>query len=88
MLFAKNLAKGLWPEAVSYANYIRNRSPTRALGKETTPYQEFFQKKPDVSRLEEFGTRCWVMVPDQRHAKLDPKVEEHIFTSVAETAKA
>ena len=28
------------------------------------------------------------MVPDQQHAKLDPKVEEHIFTSVAETAKA
>ena len=58
MLFTKNLAKGLWPEAMSYANYIHNRSPTRALGNETTPYQEFFQKKPDVSRLEEFGRRC------------------------------
>ena len=28
MLFAKNLVKVLWTEAVSYANYIQNRSPT------------------------------------------------------------
>ena len=32
--------------------------------------------------------RCWVMVMDQRCAKLDPKAEEHIFTGVAQTAKA
>jgi transposase InsO family protein len=65
MIFAKNLLKVLWPEAVAYANYIKNRSPTRALGQEITPYQAFFGRKPDVSRLEEFGSKCWVMVPDQ-----------------------
>ena len=32
--------------------------------------------------------RCWVMGPDQQCTKLDPKAEEHIFTGVAETAKA
>ena len=41
-----------------------------------------------MSRLEEFGMRCWVMGPDQQCTKLDPKAEEHIFTGVAETAKA
>jgi transposase InsO family protein len=64
MIFVKNLPKILWPEAVTYANYIKNRTPTQALGQETTPYQAFFWRKPDVSRLEEFGSRCWVMVPD------------------------
>ena len=41
-----------------------------------------------MSRLEEFGTRCWVIIPDQRHSKLDPKVEEHIFVGVTKHAKA
>ena len=88
MLFAKDLPKTLWPEAVAYSNYIKNRSLTRALGSEIMPYQVFFKKKPDVSRLEEFGTKCWVMVPDQRCSKLDPKAEMHIFVRVAEHAKA
>lgn len=88
MLFAKNLPKILWPEAVSYACYIKNRSPTRALGSNTTPFQAFFGRKADISRLEEFGTTCWVMVPDQRRAKLDPKAEAHLFVGVAENAKA
>ena len=88
MIYAKNLPKFIWPEAVAYACYIKNRSPTRALGAKTTPYQEFSGKKPDVSRLEEFGTRCWVMIPDQRRAKLDPKAEEHYFVGVAEHSKA
>ena len=57
------------------------------LGSEITPYEVFF-KKPDVSRLEEFGTKCWVMVPDQRRSKLDPKAEMHIFVGVAKHAKA
>ena len=88
MIFAKNLPKNLWPEAVAYTNYIQNQIPTQALGTNIMPYQSFFGKKPDVSRLEEFGTRCWVMIPDQHRLKLDPKVEEHIFVGVAEHTKA
>ena len=88
MIFAKNLLKNLWPEAVAYANYIRNWMPTWAHSTNIMPYQSFFGKKPDVSRLEEFGTRCWVMIPDQCCLKLDPKVEEHIFVRVAKHAKA
>ena len=38
--------------------------------------------------LEEFGTKCWVMVPDQLRRKLDPKAKDHIFVGVAEYAKA
>ena len=88
MIFAKNLPKTLWPEAVAYANYIKNRCLTHALGMDMTPYQALLGRKPDVARLEEFGTACWVMVPDQRQAKLDPKAEEHLFVGVAEHAKA
>ena len=87
-MFAKNAPKMLWPKAVAYACYIKNRSPTRALGMGSTPFQAFFGKKPDIAWLEEFGTNCWVMVPEQRRAKLDPKAEEHTFVGIAEHAKA
>ena len=87
-MFAKNLPKLLWPEAVAYTNYIKNQSPTKALGTGIMPYETFFGKKPDVSQLEEFGTKCWVTVPDQLRRKLDPKAEEHIFIGIAKHTKA
>jgi len=87
MIFSKNISKTLWPEAIVYACYIKNRSPTHALGSNITPYEAFFNRKPDVSRLQEFGTKCWIMVPDQWCTKLDPKAEQHLFTGIAENTK-
>ena len=52
------------------------------------PFQALFAKKSDIVCLEEFGTNCWVMVLDQCHPKLDPKVEEHISVGIAEYTKA
>jgi Reverse transcriptase (RNA-dependent DNA polymerase) len=88
MIFAKQVPKILWPEAVAYACYIKNRTPTRALGADTTPFQAFFGKKPNIGHLEEFGKKCWIQVPDQRRTKLEPKSKQYIFTGVAANAKA
>ena len=88
MLFAKQLPKIFWAEAVAYVCYIKNRALTKALGYGTTPYQALFGQKPNISRLQEFGQKCWVHIPDQHRTKLDPKAEEHIFTGVAKNAKA
>src|SRR5882724_9449159 len=68
MIFSKNISKNLWPEAIAYACYIKNRSPTHALGGNTTPHEAFFNKRTNISRLQEFGTKCWIMVPDQHSA--------------------
>jgi len=87
MIFSKNISKTLWLEAIAYACYIKNRSPTCALRGNTMPHEAFFNRKPDVSRLQEFGTKCWIMVPDQWHIKLDPKAEQHLFTGIAENTK-
>ena len=88
MIFSKNISKHLWPEAIAYACYIKNRSPTHALGSNTTPYEAFHKRKPNIFQLQEFGSQCWTMVPEQRHTKLNPKAEQHIFTRIAENAKA
>jgi hypothetical protein len=58
MIYSKGLLKLLGPEAVKYVCYIKNRSPTWALGVEIIPHQTFFSKKPDISCLEEFRTKC------------------------------
>ena len=58
------------------------------LGSDITLFQTLFAMKPDIAHLEEFGTNCWVMVPEQCRAKLDPKAEEHLFVGVAEYVKA
>jgi transposase InsO family protein len=88
MMFTKNLPKILWPEAMAYTCYIKNRSPTGALGMGSTSYQALFGRKPNIALLKELRTNCWVMVPDQRCTKLDPKAEEHMFVGIAEHAKA
>ena len=50
MIFSKNLPKTLWLEAITYACYIKNRSPMRALGSDITLFQALFAKKPDIVR--------------------------------------
>jgi transposase InsO family protein len=47
MIFAKRLPKILWAKAVAYACYIKNRSPTKVLGTEMTPYQAFFWEEAE-----------------------------------------
>ena len=52
----------LWPEAVVYAAYIRNRSPSRVLN-DRSPYEIRFGKKPDLSQLKEFGAKVYYHIP-------------------------
>ena len=49
MIFSKNISKYLWLEAITYACYIKNRSPTCALGSNTMPYKVFHKRKPNIS---------------------------------------
>ena len=88
MMFAKNLTKFLWPEVVAYTKYTKNWSPMWMLGIKIMLYEVLVGKKPDVSWLEKFGKKYWVMVSDQLWRKLDPKAKEYIFIGVAEYTKA
>ena len=55
---------------------------------DTTPFEVFFGRKPNIGRFQEFGKKCWVQVLDQHRTKLDLKLEQHIFTGIAPNAKA
>ncbi|KAJ3473639.1 hypothetical protein NLI96_g12899 [Meripilus lineatus] len=72
MLLAKKLPKFLWEDAVAYANFLRNRSPTRSLER-STPFEAFWGKRPDLQNIQEFGIDCWVLIPDSKRSKLEAK---------------
>lgn len=87
MLIEYDTAKSLWPEAFRYANYLKNHSPTKALGNRT-PYEAFFGRKPDVSGLREFGTKCWVLQQDGKNHKLQPRGRPMLFVGLGKNSTA
>jgi hypothetical protein len=87
MLKEAGMTNGFWPEAHQYSNYARNRSPTKALTK-TTPYEVFYKKKPDVSTLRIFGSRCHVRIPKDKRKKLDAHSIDGVFCGFADQHKA
>ncbi len=88
MLEEHHLLKFLWPEAVAYAMYLKNQSPTRAIKDDLTPEEVFWGTKPDISTLQEFGVKCWVLQQDNKRSKLDLKSREFIFTGLTDESRA
>ena len=54
MIQSKGLSLKYWVEAINCANYIVNRTPTKALTN-ITPKESWTKIKPDVSHLRVFG---------------------------------
>ena len=86
MLYHAKLPLTFWAEAVNTAVYVRNRSPTVSL-KSKTPFEHWFQKKPDVSHMRVFGSLCFVHIPDSERQKLDAKSYKGIFVGYPEQTK-
>lgn len=81
------MSNGFWPEAHQYSNHVWNQSPTSALTR-TTPYEVFYNTKPDVSTLRIFGSRCHVRIPKQNCKKLDDHSLDGILCGFAHRSKA
>ena len=77
MLSEANLPESLWGEAITTANYLRNRSPTA--NKDRTPWELFFGKKPDLSNLRPFGCEAFVHIPKKKRSKLGDTAEKGIM---------
>ena len=87
MLKDLKLADGFWPEAHEYSNYVCNWTPTAAL-KWQTLYKAFHRKKPNVSALRVFRSRCHVHVPKEKWGKLDAHSLDRIFCGFTPKSKA
>lgn len=64
MLNQSNLPRKLWAEAVNTAVYVLNRVPSTK-NPDTTPYELWFKKKPNVENLRVFGQ--YAVVNNQKH---------------------
>ena len=89
MLTAQSMPEFLWEQAVAHAAYIRNRAYTRTLEGETTPYEAWFRKKPEVAHLREFGIPVWVLLQGQKVLrKMLPKSKRRAFVRFEDSPKA
>lgn len=86
-LLDAELPRDMWGEALSTANYLRNRSLT-ANTPAGTPWQSFFGEPPDVSHLRVFGCTAYVHRPKQQRRKLDDKARKGVFVGYAPASKA
>ncbi|QRW23942.1 integrase core domain protein [Rhizoctonia solani] len=62
MLLESAAPKFLWNEALAYACYLKNQVPTQVHGTFwKTPFEAFWGRKPNVSVLRPWGTKCYVL---------------------------
>ena len=78
LLLQGNLDDKFWPVALQHAVYVRNRSPTQALGGRT-PLRELTGKSAPLDKLRKFGCKVYVKVDDSSRRALDPKSRVGIY---------
>src|SRR5882672_2655386 len=68
MLHSAGLSYGFWAEAVKTAVHVRNRSPSRVIGRKT-PHELLTGQAPDISYMHIFGCKAYANVPKtkQKH---------------------
>jgi transposase InsO family protein len=66
MLLDARLPQSFWAEALSTANYLRNRSPTSAMDG-MTPHQAWYGRKPGAEHLRVFGCAACIRCPTQKN---------------------
>jgi IS30 family transposase len=69
MIQSKGLSLKYWVEAINYANYIVNHTPTKAL-KNITPKEAWTKIKLDVSHFHVFGSIAWAHIPHEKRKEL------------------
>lgn len=86
MLSEAGLEDCFWAEAICYAAYLINRSPSSNI--DTTPEEMWTGKVPDLSQIRIFGTRCMTKIPSQKQRKLGVKATEGVFVGINTQTKA
>ena len=87
VLIESQLPLSLWAEAIKYAIYMKNHSPTATI-KGKTPYEAFWGNKPDISNLCVFGSQCYIHNDSPAQQKLNVHAFPTIFISYSTPSKA
>lgn len=77
-MIESGLPPSFWAEAVSTANYIRNRCPTKTLNGRT-PFELWHGKAPNISHFKEFGSKVIILNRHPGRGKIDDRGKNGIF---------
>ena len=66
------LPPSFWAEAANTAAFMKKNLCVSSVVNETTPYELWFGKKPDVKPLRAFGCLCFVQIPKINRSKMQP----------------
>jgi len=73
-----------WSEAIKAAAFLKNRTLTNTIVRET-PYEIVFKRKPSANELRLYGSRVYVRIPEgKRRSKWDKKAEFGILLGYTE----
>ncbi len=86
MLTDSKLPRKFWAETLSTCVYLRNRSPTKSVGR-MTPYEAWNETKPNVSALRVFGCSAYAHVPKVQRRKLDLKSRKCVMLGYGSNQK-
>ena len=82
------LSECYWAEAVATAANLRNRLLTRSM-KNKTPYEKWFDRKPDLSQVRVFGCMHYAYILEvNKRRKLSNKAEKLCFIAYSLQAKS
>lgn len=87
LLFHAKLPGPMWGEAVLTTTYLLNRTSTKAISPSRTPYELWYNKKPDLNHLKVFGCTAYVHIPAANRNKLQPNLENVLLWAIHRTRK-
>ena len=87
MIAAVGAPMNLWGEATLTAAYLWEVTPSRTLPPGVTPFEMSHGRKPDLSHLRVWGSRCFAQVPIELQTKLGPRSRECLFMGYPDGVK-
>jgi hypothetical protein len=87
MLIDANLRDFFWLLAVLTATHIKQRVPHASLPPNKTPFELWFNHRPNLSYLRPFGTPCTACIITNHASKFQPRGGSGRFFSYAKDAK-
>ncbi|KAH0816603.1 hypothetical protein GEV33_006188 [Tenebrio molitor] len=86
MLLESGLPASFWGEAIMTANHVRNRCISKSIDGDI-PYKRWTGKSPDVSHVQIFGCKAYVLDKSTNRGKFDSKTVEGIFVGYSDYPK-
>ncbi|PKU83709.1 Retrovirus-related Pol polyprotein from transposon TNT 1-94 [Dendrobium catenatum] len=86
LIHASNTPHIFWAEALSTANYLINRLPSKSINFHT-PFQRLHKRPPNYTFLRTFGCLCFPWLRPYTSTKLDPRSQECVFLGYSTSHK-